>query len=539
MRNLTAMYFKILFYPLFGVMFVYPLQSHSAIDPVTAGAIANESKNLLKELPKAWRWTNKEVRKARQRGQSSAELTDIIPTVDNGAIFNGEVNCGFRTDTKNNRRFVREVKLYYFDKLLDHRSYSNDQAERSRNVQFEVKNIIPQSTVEAALAGNRKELPVEFVLWAKCDTYHLRKRKFRGRHPAFPKDTQRVSIVLPDIKQKIAKQKKEQVTKQKTARRSNPKPNASKPPSQKKRNKTAKTSKKTNATHASQQDIKKQLDKKTKTTNTKRTKPKSHKAEIRYRALLNSGNRERKISPPKKLADFFAYGENLSVKKGYRLVDFEVIRMPGERLYVGLWEKGSGTNILSSPMSISDFNKFMAKQNEKGLMLADFELFGKGDKRRVVGLWRSGNIAEKFSPSMSIKGFMGRNANLKEEGFYPVDIEVRKEDGQFRYAALWRRIQPSELGSSFWYQNKPTQFMLPLEANEFRKTRDQLVSKGQKMIDIERFVINDENYFVGLWIEEQGKSRISKPRDYKTFKDFVKALDNSYIEDLEAHRKTD
>lgn len=296
----------------------------------------------------------------------------------------------------------------------------------------------------------------------------------------------------------------------------------------------AKTSKKTSTKSASQTDIKEQLDKK-RQSNT--AAPKLKKKVIKYRALLDKGNHQRTVSQPKTLDEFFAYGEKMAVKRKYRLLDFEIVRHKGERLYVGLWAKGSGTSILNRPLSISEFNQYKLQQNAKGLVLIDFELFGKGDKRRAVGLWNSGDVEDGFSPSMSVKNFIERNATLEKIGFFPVDIEARVEKGEFRIAALWHKGQSYQATSASQEEVTPTYFLPPREVSNFRLIRDELNGKGEKVIDIERVVRDGKVYYMGLVIKEQSANRLSKPRDYESFKRFMKSENNFYINDLEIHHE--
>lgn len=304
---------------------------------------------------------------------------------------------------------------------------------------------------------------------------------------------------------------------------------------------TAKTSKNTSTSSASHADIKRALDEKqakkeaAKAGQPNRANPliptSSSSNRLRYRALLSEGNIKRSVSSPKTLDDFLDYGNKLSAKRGMRLVDFEVVPQNSKTYYVGLWEKGSGTNLFHKPVSIKKFNKLHADYREQGLRLADFELLHKQGKTRIVSFWKSGAPNQEFSLKMSVQEFKKHNAAYKEKGMYPSDIEVYVSSGKIRYAALWREYGADESARDF----APSQFMPAIEASEFRATRDQLIERNQRPLDIERVAKNGKVYFSGLWVEGRGLGTISKPRDLENFKQFARSLTNSYIDDLEVH----
>lgn len=286
----------------------------------------------------------------------------------------------------------------------------------------------------------------------------------------------------------------------------------------------AKTSHKTKATSATHADLKKQLDKK------RASRSRINQPVLQYRALLHSGQSPRTVSAPKTLADFIEYGKKVTVDRGFRLIDVEVASLNKQRRYVGLWEKGTGTNIFSGPKRVNEFNKFKEQQNRKGLILVDFELFGRGDNRRVVGIWKSGTAAGVFSPSMSIKGLKERTAKLRKDGFMLVDMEARIEKGEFRYAALWRQFKAGDTP----YQK--VRVLAPKQADRFRTVRDQLAKTNEHLIDVERIVLRGKTYYTGLLVKSDAESRLSKPRDFKSLETFLTSLNDIYVDDLEVHK---
>lgn len=310
------------------------------------------------------------------------------------------------------------------------------------------------------------------------------------------------------------------------------KPPSSSPAEQKRSDQPkAKTSKTTSTTSASHADIQKELDKKKKKNaknNPTRTNPVDPLIEVqsklRYRALLNKGQKVQFISQPRLFADFLTYGEQLTTTRGMRLMDFETKFVAGGLYYIGLWEKGSGTSLFKQSLPVTDFNKLHKKNKQKGLQLADFELVRKKGAYQVVSLWKPGNTQEQFSPSMDASALKSRNAVLKEKNRYPVDIEVRVEKGEIRYAALWR-------------EGRRVQFMPHMTMAAFRATRDELVSRGMKAVDIEFVKKGGEQYITALWTNGEGPTSVSKPRKYEAFKDFIDTKDTLFIEDLEIQIK--
>ncbi|WP_189402481.1 hypothetical protein [Arenicella chitinivorans] len=301
----------------------------------------------------------------------------------------------------------------------------------------------------------------------------------------------------------------------------------------------AKTSRSTSASSASHDDIKKALAKKRKPTSSKqakRTNPKTAvDGELLYQGLINSGHEKRVVSPPKLFDDFLEYGATMTSARQMRLVDFETLRMNQRQYYVGLWQKGNGTSLFVKPLTVAKFNKLHQKNINKGLRLADFELLKINQDTRVVSLWQSGKLDEQFSPNMSAKGFKQRNATLKKTGLYPVDIEMLVNDGDIRYAALWRQSSSNPPTNDSTLLSKPAQFMPALETKQFRTTRDELVSQGKQLVDVERVVRDGKTYFAGLWVDGDGPSRLSKPRNRVQFKDFINSSKAPFVQDLEIH----
>lgn len=194
--------------------------SARAIDPVSASAIAETATGVLKELPSAVSWVGSKVRKSRSGSGSVAQIIDIIPTANNSAFIDVNGSCGYFMRTKIGRRYVREVTLYYFDKEIGKRTYGNSGAERSRIMRLTVNNIVPRADVEAALRAGKRSLDITIRAKVKCDTYNERRKHFRGKRSAYPTDTVRLSLKLPEVK--TAKAPKKESNK---ATRKNPKKN--------------------------------------------------------------------------------------------------------------------------------------------------------------------------------------------------------------------------------------------------------------------------------------------------------------------------
>jgi len=170
-----------------------------AIDPVSAAAISDTAIGVLKEFPSSVRWAGSLVRKVRKGDGSITQIVDIIPTTNNAAFFDINVECGYRIKTKLGRRYVKEVSVYYFDRKIASKRYANNEAERSKVVRLKSSDIIPRSDVEAALRAGKTELPITIKARANCETYNERKKRFRGKHSANPTDSTRVTLMLPAV----------------------------------------------------------------------------------------------------------------------------------------------------------------------------------------------------------------------------------------------------------------------------------------------------------------------------------------------------
>ena len=235
---------------------------------------------------------------------------------------------------------------------------------------------------------------------------------------------------------------------------------------------------------------------------------KANAQELRYQSVWNSGSGSNIVTEPLSRTDFVQRGQQLT-SQGLRLVDVETERVDGRRIYSGVWVSGTGSNIFDGPLTRREFRERREALRAQGMRLVDFEVFrANNGSARFVGVWRSGSGEERLSRPRNAENFLALGENLTSQGLRLVDVEVERIDGELRYRGLWR----SGSGSNF--------FTTPQAPAAFRELRDQMVADGLELVDVERVGRPGNHRFVGVWASGNGESRVSRPRNFENFSTF-------------------
>ena len=181
------------------------------------------------------------------------------------------------------------------------------------------------------------------------------------------------------------------------------------------------------------------------------------------------------------------------------------IGLTAQRKYVGVWEGGSGSNLITKPM---DWNAFLDKGEEmrkKGLRLDDLEIFKKGSQERYVGSWRNGTGKNKITKGLPWKDFLKKGENLTKKGYRLWDFETHRKSGKRLYTGNWR----SGTGSNIITKG--------LKWSDFLKKGEDLTEKGFRLADFEVYKSNGANIYVGNWKSGSGSNIITKGLRWKDF----------------------
>ncbi|MEM6451014.1 MAG: hypothetical protein AAF703_11925 [Cyanobacteria bacterium P01_D01_bin.105] len=235
---------------------------------------------------------------------------------------------------------------------------------------------------------------------------------------------------------------------------------------------------------------------------------KANAQELRYQSVWSSGSGSNIVTEPLSRTDFIQQGQQLT-SQGLRLVDVETERVNGRRIYSGVWVSGTGSNIFDGPLTGRAFRERREELRSQGLRLVDFEMFRANDGRvRFVGVWRSGSGVERLSRPRNAENFLALGEDLTAQGLRLVDVEVERINGELRYRGLWRSGSGSNL------------FTTPQPPAAFRELRDQMVTDGLELVDVERVGRPGNHRFVGVWASGNGESRVSRPRNFENFSTF-------------------
>lgn len=238
--------------------------------------------------------------------------------------------------------------------------------------------------------------------------------------------------------------------------------------------------------------------------------------EAQFEAVWHQGSATSLTSSPLPLDPFIKEGEKLTEEAGLRLIDVETEVLNGKRVYTGLWTKGDGTNLFSSELSRSAFEKTMKSRRKQNLRLIDFEIFRIAGSLRFAGVWRPGTGEEKLTDPLGFDAFVALgNQWTKKQGLRLIDVEVENVGGKFLYTGLFR----SGTGSNL--------FTGPLSKKAFLAKRDQMVAQGLELVDFERVKNRSQEFYVGVWSSGKGESQLSELKNFVGFFTFSQSQFNA------------
>ena len=236
--------------------------------------------------------------------------------------------------------------------------------------------------------------------------------------------------------------------------------------------------------------------------------PAAKSNELRYQAVWNAGSGSNIVTEPLSRSEFVTRGEELTAQ-GLRLIDVETAQVNGDRIYTGVWVSGTGSNLFEGPMTRAEFRTARQEKQAQGLMLVDFEVFRNNNgQRQFLGVWRPGSGEEKLTLPRNADEFIALGQQLTAEGLRLVDVEVEQTENGLKYRGLWQ----TGTGSNIFSDARSPE--------AFRSLRDQMVADGLELVDIERIGAPGSQQFVSVWASGNGASRLSQPRNFESFVTF-------------------
>ncbi len=216
-------------------------------------------------------------------------------------------------------------------------------------------------------------------------------------------------------------------------------------------------------------------------------------AQYKYIGVWDSGSGTNLITEPLRWNAFLKKGEELT-EKGLRLDDFEVIRKGTKKRYIGSWRNGSGNNIISRGLKWKAFLKKGEELTQKGYRLWDFETFRQSGKRVYVGNWRTGTGNNIITEGLKWKDFTKKGEELTAKGYRLWDFEIYKKGNTYRYVGNWRT------GSGSNIINKA------LRMRAFIRKNNELKGKGLRLYDVEIIKTGGVRKYVGAWRSGSGSN---------------------------------
>ncbi len=183
---------------------------------------------------------------------------------------------------------------------------------------------------------------------------------------------------------------------------------------------------------------------------------------------------------------------------------FLSINICAQSHYVSVWEGGSGSNLITPPMSWNAFLKKGEEMTKKGLRLDDFEITKKGIVTRYAGSWRSGTGNNIITEGLTWNDFLKKGEELTGKGYRLWDFEILLKGGKRLYIGNWRAATGSNIITG------------PLTWSSFKKKGEELTAKGYRLWDFEVFKTN-KNYYVGNWRSGTGSNIITPGVGWQSF----------------------
>lgn len=222
--------------------------------------------------------------------------------------------------------------------------------------------------------------------------------------------------------------------------------------------------------------------------------------ELRYEAAWVDGNAASLHTAPLSLGTFLSSGQDLA-ENGFVLVDAETAMRAGQRLYAGLWTRGSGSTIFEGPFGPIPLREAMQRREAQGMRVTDIEIFRRPNGGRLyIAVFRPGSGEQTINRPMEFDAFLARGERMVNQGMHLRDVEVEKIDGRLLYTGLFR----SGAGLNV--------FTGPVSLGAFRASLQGRLDAGLELIDMER--IEDSQQVVGVFRSGDSLAQITTPRSF-------------------------
>lgn len=222
--------------------------------------------------------------------------------------------------------------------------------------------------------------------------------------------------------------------------------------------------------------------------------------ELRYEATWVEGDAVSFHTAPLSLGNFLSSGQRMA-QNGFVLIDAETGMRNGQRLYAGLWTKGSGSTIFEGPFGPIDLREALIRRRAQGMIATDFEIFRRPNGGRLYTVvFRPGTSEQRISRPMLRDAFLARGEAMLNENLHLQDVEVEDIDGELFYSGLFRA------GAGL------NAFTTPVSLGAFRASLDDRLAQGLELVDMER--VPGTQKVIGVFRSGDSPAEITSPRSF-------------------------
>ncbi len=224
---------------------------------------------------------------------------------------------------------------------------------------------------------------------------------------------------------------------------------------------------------------------------------------------------------------FLNEGKKQVVKYGRRLIDFETYTTGKRRYFVGVFQKGKGSNIIERTTSFARFKKLEKQKRGQGLALVDFERYVVGNTRYYVGVWRTRVGREApFWVDHEWKGFQANQDNFTKKRFTLIDFEFFQSNGKDFYVHIYkgnkvprpRMRTRTQSGSASPHARKPKPRMVRYQTYQgFVKEFAQLFKQGLRLSEFEPYQVGGSRYYLAVYELGKGGNVLNAAKNKKEF----------------------
>ena len=190
---------------------------------------------------------------------------------------------------------------------------------------------------------------------------------------------------------------------------------------------------------------------------------------------------------------FSTYFDEMS-QKGYMVMDIEVDEINGTQRVGAVWKKNTDGRGWAEHRNLTDseFHDKWVELGNLGYRLIDQESYALAGNQLYAGVWifNTEDLDWISYRNVTSEEFAINFDRYSNAGYLMIDIDAYPLTSGFRYAAVWVK-NTENLAWAEWRDLTSEEF-----AAKFDEYQDEY-----RMIDVESYQINGNQYYAGIWVE--------------------------------------